>query len=207
MDGSAMPRRLLSLLLGLLVGFAAVAAVGAAPVSARGELPDEAADRARVVAHWTPQRIASAIPRDLVVDERGLGYLRRPDGSLRPYGHQVASGAPRIRAVPSPVARPPGAGGGGGSSDATPPDITAMVPADGATIGTSETFSATVTDDSSGVKSVSFVIEYPNQSTQAFSASPNTGDTWSINFEGFSSGEWRWRVVATDGTGWLGRRA
>ena len=40
----------------------------------------------RVVDHWTKERIQGAIPRDLDVDERGLGYLHKPDGSLQPYG-------------------------------------------------------------------------------------------------------------------------
>ncbi|TNG00113.1 MAG: hypothetical protein EP297_04335, partial [Gammaproteobacteria bacterium] len=39
------------------------------------------ADKRRVIEHWTPERMAAAIPRDLVIDERGLGYLRRPDGT------------------------------------------------------------------------------------------------------------------------------
>jgi hypothetical protein len=42
------------------------------------------AENRRVVEHWTPARMATAIPRDLVIDERGLGYLRKPDGSLQP---------------------------------------------------------------------------------------------------------------------------
>ena len=36
--------------------------------------------KARVVEYWTNERRASAIPRDFVIDSRGLGYLRRPDG-------------------------------------------------------------------------------------------------------------------------------
>ena len=122
-----------------------------------------------------------------------MGYLRRPDGSLLPYGSQPNIGASGARAVPTPQARPPS----GGNSDSTPPLIDGMVPASGATIDTAATFSATVTDDS-GIKSVSFVIEYPSGTTQTFSASNSSGETWSINFSGFSTGNWKWQVVAKD---------
>ncbi len=44
-------------------------------------------DKARVIDHWTKARRDVARPRDLVIDSRGLGYLRRPDGSFEPYGH------------------------------------------------------------------------------------------------------------------------
>ena len=43
--------------------------------------------KASIIDHWTGERRASAIPRDLVIDPRGLGYLKRPDGSLVPHGH------------------------------------------------------------------------------------------------------------------------
>ena len=165
--------------------------VAVAPVSAQGELPDVASEQARVIAHWTPERIASAIPRDLVIDEQGLGYLRRPDGSLQPYGQPSAAGASGARTLPTPQARPPS------NSDSTPPNISNMVPAAGATIDTAATFSAEVTD-ASGIKSVSFVIEYPSGATQTFSAGNSSVDTWSINFSGFSAGDWQWRVVAKD---------
>ena len=33
-------------------------------------------------------------PRDLVIDQRGLGYLRGADGGLTPYGHSVAADRP-----------------------------------------------------------------------------------------------------------------
>ena len=40
------------------------------------------ADKARFIDHWTQGRRDSATPRDLVIDPRGLGYLRRPNGAL-----------------------------------------------------------------------------------------------------------------------------
>jgi hypothetical protein len=64
---------------------------------------DKAAKRAAVIEYWTPARRAAAQPRDMVIDHRGLGYLRRADGSLQPHGHQVEAAAtgeykkPRLR--------------------------------------------------------------------------------------------------------------
>jgi hypothetical protein len=37
------------------------------------------------------EEIADVQPRDLVIDERGLGYLRRASGELVPYGHSIAA--------------------------------------------------------------------------------------------------------------------
>ena len=152
-------------------------------------------DKARVVEYWTSERRASAIPRDLVIDSRGLGYLRRPDGSLQPYGHHIV--AENTANSPTPNAKPPGAGGGG--SDTTPPTISDdMNPGQGAVIGASHTFSVTVTD-ASGVKSVSFTIEYPDESTtQTFNANADENGLWTVTLFGFTDGNWSWWVVAKD---------
>src|SRR5215204_350071 len=60
----------------------------------------------RIVAYWTKERVAAAIPRDLRIDERGYGYLRHPNGSLEPYGHTIS--AQSKPASPQPMARPGG---------------------------------------------------------------------------------------------------
>ena len=147
--------------------------------------------KARVVKHWTSERRAAAVPRDFVIDSRGLGYLRRPDGTLQPYGHQIV--AENAANSPSPNARP-----GGSVSDTTPPSISNMNPTDGYQIDGSDTFSATVTDIS-GVKSVSFTIKYPDGSTtQTFNANAGANDLWSVTLSGFTDGHWSWRVVAKD---------
>lgn len=87
--------------------------VGALAQSAR---PAIDANKARVAAFWTAERRAAAIPRDLVIDPRGLGYLRRPDGTLVPYGHRVeAEDGPRVM-TPLPFGKPSGGGGGGGGT-------------------------------------------------------------------------------------------
>lgn len=157
--------------------FLGLAATDAAAQSARGL----EARAARAIQHWTPERRAAAIPRDLVIDERGLGYLRAPGGQLLPYGHNIAA-----QAAP------------GGSADKTGPAVTGMSPAAGATIGASATFSATVTDPS-GVKSVSINVQQGSGRVQSFAATRGVGDVWSVNLSGFTDGAWSWFVVAKDG--------
>ena len=162
-------------------------------------------------AYWTAARMAAATPRDLVIDERGLAYLRRPDGSLQPHGHNTGQlfASPASASRPSPAGKPadkPGGGGGGGGGggdegggggDTTGPTISGLDPGTGATIGASYTFEATVIDPS-GVRSVSFVIgRAGSPQTQSFSASSN-GDRWSVSLQGFSDGAWEWHVVAKD---------
>ena len=147
--------------------------------------------KARVVEHWTNERRAAAVPRDFVIDSRGLGYLRRPDGSLQPYGHQIV--AENAANSPTPNARP-----GGGGNDTTPPSISEMNPGEGVIIGASHTFSATVKDNVE-VKSVSFTIQYPDGSTtQTFNANAGANDLWTVTLSGFTNGNWSWWVVAKD---------
>ena len=147
--------------------------------------------KARVVEHWTNDRRSAAIPRDFVIDSRGLGYLRSPDGALQPYGHQIV--AESAANSPSPNARP-----GGGSNDTTSPSISNMDPGEGAVTGASHTFSATVIDNVE-VRSVSFTIQYPDGSTtQTFNANAGADDLWTVTLSGFSNGNWSWWVVAKD---------
>jgi hypothetical protein len=147
--------------------------------------------KSKVVKHWTQDRMNQAIPRDLVIDPRGLGYLRKPDGSLQPHGHQIA--AEQDASNRQPQGKPSGA------ADTMGPVISNMNPSSGATIDTSHTFQATVTDIESGVKSVTFTIRYPNNTTtQSFNASQGSNDVWTVNLQGFSEGNWSWRVTAKD---------
>ncbi len=164
----------------LLVSLPLLAAQGA-PISAK---------KAKVIEHWSAARRAAAIPRDLVIAPSGHGYLRLPDGTLRPYGHRV-SAAPES-ATMSPTGKPV-------SGDSTPPSISNMEPAQGDVIGGSYTFSATVTD-ASGVKSVNFIIRYPDGNTTSIIAYQQSGtDTWSRTIQGFSdSTQWAWWVEAKD---------
>lgn len=148
-------------------------------------------EKARVVEHWTHERIAAAIPRDLVIDSRGLGYMKSPDGKLAPYGHKVGAQTALSKDKPMLLGKPSGSG------DTTPPSISNMIPASNTTIGASQKFSALVTD-ASGVRSVTFKIWPDNGLSQSFSASYTSGDEWAVNLTGFTSGNWNWQVIAKD---------
>ncbi len=178
--------------LNIMAGAVLVLAGTIAPAQAAGPAAAVGTEHhALVVEYWTAERRAAAVPRDLVVDSRGLGYLRLPDRSLRPYGHAVAAvDAPRGA---TPMARP----GGGGSSDTTPPVISGMDPAANSTIGGSKTFSALVTD-ASGIKSVSFTVQKSGGLAQSFNASSSDGTTWTYSLQGFTDGNWSWYVTAKD---------
>ena len=150
---------------------------------------DKQAKRAAVIDHWNAERRAAAQPRDMVIDHRGLGYLRRADGSLRPHGHTIeATGTAR----PSPQAKP-----GGGGNDTTPPAISSLNPAEGEEIGDAHTFSAVVTDES-GIRSVTFIVTKDGGSPQSFSASNSGNNVWTISLSGFTDGSWSWTVEAKD---------
>ena len=134
---------------------------------------------ARVIEHWTADRRAAATPRDLVIDERGLGYMRVNGHGLVPYGHNIAAQAGK-----------PG-------KETTGPVVSAMSPAAGATLGASASFSATVTD-ASGVKSVSFYVRQGSGAPQSFAATQGANNVWSANLSGFTNGAWSWYAVASD---------
>jgi hypothetical protein len=181
---------------------AALALTALAVPASAGSGPDERTED--VVAHWTEARREAAQPRDLVLDQRGRAFLRDENGQLEGLGHDHAPTAQPLQAEPNakPVERPGGGngGGGGGSSDTDGPTVTNLDP-DGTTIGSSATFSATVTDPS-GVKSVNVVVEYPaGSSPQSFRASNSGGDTWSVTLSGFSGSgtAGAWHVEAKDG--------
>lgn len=161
-------------------------------------------DKARVIQHWTKERRANAIPRDLFIDARGLGYIKRPDGTLKPYGHEVpARITPTNESISPFAARSTNRGGGGGKSrDKTPPTISNMDPAEGTTIGESYTFEASVTD-TSGVQSVTFKIQRIGSTyVNSFPASKALfSNMWGANFHGFTDGDWKWWIEAKDGVG------
>ena len=172
---------------------AAVAALSAGlvllagPSAAAPKAGSTGAEHARIVAYWTKERVAAAIPRDLVIDERGYGYLRKPNGSLEPYGHTIA--AQSKPASPQPMAKPGG--------DTTAPTISNRDPANSATIGGAYTFKATVTD-ASGVRSVSFKVGPSGGTQQSFNASAGANGVYSVQLSGFTNGPWTWSVVAKD---------
>lgn len=147
----------------------------------------------KVIDHWTPARIQQAMPRQLVIAPNGLGYLKRPDGSLQPHGHNKLVEV--SRATKQPQAKP---GTGGGDNDG--PVISLVEPGDGAVINASQRFAATI-EDLSGVRSASLVISFPDGSSQSFSMTNSSGDTWENTLSGFTDGSgWGWYVEATDAT-------
>jgi hypothetical protein len=167
-----------------LASLGAAAATQAAPPAAT---PGQGAEHARIVEHWTPARRAAAIPRDLVIDERGYGYMKLPGGQLQPYGHSIAATAGAQR----PMARPaPG--------DTTGPMVTINDPGVGATVTTTAySFKATVTD-LSGVRSVSFRVGPKNGVQTSFNAAAGANGVYTVNLTGLTDGAWTWSVVAKD---------
>ncbi len=152
------------------------------------------AEKRRVVEHWTPERRTRALPRELLVDARGRAYLRAAEGHLLDYRSRRAGN--QLYANPVPQARP--GAGNGGNNDTTPPSISELLPNAGSTIGSSQEFSARISD-ASGIKSVSFIVTYPDgATTQSFSPGFIGDDTWAITLNGFSDGQWSWQVVARD---------
>ena len=146
--------------------------------------------QAHVFEHWTIERRANATPRDLVIDPRGLGYLRRHDGTLQPHGHDVpalAQASGGLTQSAAPVS----------TTDRTGPTISNMNPAAGGTIGTSYTFGAAVSDPS-GVKSVTFKVQKSGAAAQSFSAASAGDGTWRVTLQGFTDGDWIWWVEAKD---------
>ena len=180
-----------ALFVGITRGLSLVVALSLGLVSANLAAQSTRAmhpEKARIIEHWTPERRAEATPRDLLIDPRGLGYLRQRDGSLSPYGHSIAAQDQAPRA------------GAGASADATGPTINSQDPGPGAVIGASYTFKATVTDPS-GVKSVTFKIQKGSSTAQSFAAGKTTtANVWAVTLQGFVNGDdWRWWVVAKDG--------
>ena len=152
-------RRILVAIVGIALLAGATALV---PGSADAAAAPKKGDGGGVAAHWTDERMDEAVPRDLRLDARGLAYLESADGSLSPHGHSTKQLYAPKKAAPAPTA-------GAASGDRKGPTVSNRIPASGATIGASQTFSASVTD-ASGVRSVTFTIKLPNGTTQSFAA-------------------------------------
>jgi hypothetical protein len=184
------PARLLRIIVAVSLLALGGVAVATTPVASRPASPGgDAAE------HWTPARRAAAIPRDLVVDERGLGFLRKPGGQLEPYGHATPA---RAEAVATPARGPQTKAGKPGSGDRTGPSVSIVQPTAATTITSFPyTFKANVADPS-GIKSVTFTLTPSGGTGQSFRASLVSG-VWSVTFSNISSGSWSWKVVAIDG--------
>jgi hypothetical protein len=146
----------------------------------------------QIIDHWTPARIKQAIPRQLVIASNGLGYLKKPDGSLQPHGHSKLVEVTKV--TKQPRAKP----GTGGGDNVGPSISSPLEPDDGATVGASQRFAATVADPS-GVRSVNLVITPPDSSSQSFPMTNSSGDIWENTLSGFTtSSGWSWRMEAKD---------
>lgn len=60
---------------------------------------------------WSKTEISQAIPRDLVIDERGLAFVRGKSGEFEPHGHSTKFGAnptkgKPVRPAPTPLPSP-----------------------------------------------------------------------------------------------------
>ena len=170
---------------GAIATLVVVAGLAVAPAAMAAPGNDRATE---VAEHWTPQRLAAAEPRDLLIDERGLGYERRANGRLEPHGHRV----PATSSAPVPRARPSG-------GDTVGPTVTDLSPAAGAIIGAAHTLSASVSDPSV-VSSVSFVLTGPDRQTATYAAT-GSGSVWTAPVGNLALGKWSWTVRAVDGRG------
>ena len=135
--------------------------------------------KAKVIEHWNPERMSNAQPRDFFMDKQGKAYMGSRQHGFTPYGQTVKGLAT--------------------NADNTGPSISNRSPTAGAVIGSSSTFSANITDSESGVRTVSFVIQYPAGNTESFRASNTTGDSWGVSLNGFTdSTGWAWWIEAKD---------
>ena len=159
----------------------------------QAESVSKGSSRKPVFDHWTIERINEATPRDFVIDHRGLGYLKGKSGKLKPLGHQVEAENGRTTTPANKLLAKPSSP----DVDILPPTISNMDPAQGTAFETDYTFSAVVTDVS-GLKSVVFVVEYPDGVTTQSLNPSRSGDVWEVSLQGFSDGDWRWWVVAKD---------
>ncbi len=101
-----MSKRISFLALTAAIAIATAGPALAAP-GADSRPPAPNATAAEVAAHWTADRQAAAIPRDLTIDASGKAYINSGKDTVRPYGTGQA---------PQPAAKPGGAGGGGSTS-------------------------------------------------------------------------------------------
>jgi len=155
---------------------------------------NEPNERAKgIFKHWTADRIASAEPRDLVIDHRGKGYIKGKKGKLTPHGHVDQ---PELTSPDSRIVKGSNKFDDRETRDNLAPTVTSRTPANGATIGSSQTFSAVVTDVDS-VREVTFEITYNGQTT-SFAGNNVGNNTWEATVSGFTTGSGTWRVLTRD---------
>jgi len=92
-------------------------------------------------------------------------------------------------------------GGGGGPSDTTPPSITDVQVNPSSLIepGRQVTVQAKVTDEGSGVQSVSVLVSYPDGNKTEIMLAPAGSNIFSVTF----TAQWKANEVGTDSTQWV----
>ncbi|WP_232784094.1 serine protease [Moritella sp. Urea-trap-13] len=139
-------------------------------------------NHASVLKHWDNSRRNAAVPRDLLIDPRGQGYMRVKQGELIPYGHTM-----------KPLAGKPKR-----SRDSTAPVISNLSP-DAGVLDTTVILAATVTDNVA-VSRVDFYITGPtaNPTSYSVSASSSNAGGWTAAAQDLTDGKWCWYVTARD---------
>jgi|GEM_PF-747074 len=175
----------------ILIAGSAMALSVSLAASAQAREPNQRAKG--VFKHWTADRIANAEPRDMVIDHRGKAYIKGKNGKLKAHGH---SDAPELTSSDSRMKKGAIKLDERETRDNLAPTVTSRSPADGATIGTSQTFSAIV-NDVDGVREVTFEVTFGGQ-TYTFAGNNVGNNTWETTVEGFTNGAGSWRVIARD---------
>lgn len=87
------------------IGIAAISVgVGLAALIASAAPRDKGVDARAVAEFWTPARMATAVPRDIVMGDAGRWYMRGADGVLHPYGAHTTGRS--VAAKGKPVGSP-----------------------------------------------------------------------------------------------------
>ena len=174
----------------ILIAGSGIALTMSMATTAQADGPSERSQK--VLKHWTADRIAAAEPRDMLIDHRGQGYIRGKNGKLTPHGHankpELTSDTKRLNGTQNWNDQV--------TQDNQAPTVTSRTPANGATIGASQTFSAVVTDVD-GVREVTFEITY-NGTVSTFAGVNSGNNTWTTTVSGFTTGGGTWRVLTRD---------
>jgi len=169
---------------------------GAAGAGAGNGDASDNRNNAAVFDYWTADRIASAIPRDLVIAENGLGYLKGANGELTPYGHNISAPFTRVTDTAIEGARYTPQGKDAGPLAAI---FTDMSPAEGTTIGASSSFTVDITN--ANARGVNIFVGRVGSAKTKFSMTFVGGNTWQSNVQGFSNGDWEWYVEVREPRG------
>ena len=169
---------------------------GAAGADPAAPVASDNRNNAAVFDYWTADRIASAVPRDLVIAENGLGYQKGANGELTPHGHNISAPIPQVRALPMVGAQEPPQASGAEPMLVTFSD---MSPAEGETVTSPATFSVNVTGGN--VRAVDMYVGPPgNPQANKFAMSYMGEGVWQQRLT-MSDANWEWLAVAKERRG------